>query len=209
MIKNILNRIKSRLNRPKRYSQLYTTINKIKPINILEVGTWNGRRAVEMIKEAQKHNKDVQYYGFDLFENMTDSIFKEEISKWPPTSQEVKKYILDNTGVEPNLFIGNTMETFPKYIDSLPIMDFIYIDGGHAIETVKNDWTYSEKLMDKNTAVIFDDYWPDRADEGGSKIIVDALDKNIYKIEILPIVDSFDNPEFGKLVIQFAKVTKN
>ncbi len=208
---SILKRIKRRLEQPKRYKQLFSEIRKIKAKNIMEVGTWNGNRAVQMIICAQEfvtNKPEIHYFGFDLFESMDKEIHKQEISKWPPTQLEVEEK-LEKTGATIHLYQGYTQETLPAQLAVLPKMDFIFIDGGHSFETVENDWNYSKQLMHEQTVVIFDDYWPNRADFGGSKRLVDSLNRNEYSVEIMPVTDRFNNVDFGKLVIQFAKVTKN
>ena len=43
--------------------------------------------------------------------------------------------------------------------------------------------------------------------DAGAKLIVDSIDRNKYHIDILPKIDSFDNADFGRLDISFAKVT--
>ena len=56
------------------------------------------------------------------------------------------------------------MKTLPEVSKNLPQMDFIYIDGGHSLETIKNDWDYTKNLMHKGTIVLFDDYWQNKID---------------------------------------------
>ena len=60
--------VKYYLSNTKRYAFLLNSIYKNKPKTILEVGVYNGNRAVEMIETAKIFNKDIMYYGFDLFE---------------------------------------------------------------------------------------------------------------------------------------------
>ena len=57
-------------NEPRRYEQLYSIIGDIEAAKIMEIGTWRGRRAKQMILEALRHNPpdQVAYVGFDLFE---------------------------------------------------------------------------------------------------------------------------------------------
>lgn len=188
---------------PSRYKNLYSTIKKIKPKSIVEVGTWNGKRAVKMIECAQKYN-DVTYYGFDLFEDLTQDKYIEELSKKPPTMDEVLE-LLNATGAVIKLYKGDTIETLKTASDQLINVDFVYIDGGHSVETIQNDWNSVEKLMHNETMVIFDDYWRNRTD-GGCKTVVDAIDKKKYKVEILPEINVFDNKDFGRLDISYARV---
>lgn len=193
-------------NIPYRYDQLFDLAREMTPSNIMEVGVWTGERAKKLISIASKH-KDaslVSYYGFDLFEIMDSDKFKKEVSKQPPKIDETREK-LSKTRANICLYKGDTVEVLPKVWESLPKMDLIFIDGGHSLETVKNDWIYSSKLMHEKTVVIFDDYWPERTD-AGAKPIVDSIDRSIYHVEILPISDHFKETQFGPLTIQFAKV---
>ena len=56
---------------PNRYKQLADLIRAYKPKTILETGTWNGGRAIEMALASFKHQDSVHYIGFDLFEDAT------------------------------------------------------------------------------------------------------------------------------------------
>ncbi len=174
----------------------------------MEIGTWEGTRALKMIQLAQKyHHKDkIEYYGFDLFESLTQDKFREEISKWPPSLSEAKQK-LEKTGASIHLFKGDTMQTLPNIIPSLPNMDFIFIDGGHSLKTIANDWEHTNKLMDKKTILIFDDYWLNR-DDAGAKVTVDGISRKLYKVKILPITDYFKKTNFGPLKIKLARVEK-
>lgn len=191
---------------PRRYHHLFDTIREIKAKHILEIGVWNGKRAVRMIQEARLASSQIKYFGFDLFEDLGVQRYQSELSKMPPTEAQVRSLLVD-TKAEIFLYKGNTLETLPKVVGSLPKMDFIFIDGGHSIETIANDWKYLQSCIDERTVVIFDDYWRNRED-AGCKSIVDAVDREKYNVEILPEIDVFDNSDFGRLEISFAKITK-
>jgi predicted O-methyltransferase YrrM len=192
----------------RRYKHLYEFVGKTKAKNIMEVGTWNGKRAISMIEEARKNQpiESIHYYGFDLFEELSDEEFKYELSKKPPFKAVVLAAI-EQTGATVHLYQGNTLKVMPEVVPSLPKMDFVFIDGGHSLDTIRNDWQNTKPVMDENTVVIFDDYWVNRED-GGCKPIVDKIDRDKYDVELLKTIDRFNNPDFGKLVIRFAKVTR-
>lgn len=191
---------------PRRYHHLFDEIRRIKAKSILEVGTWNGNRAVQMISAAQTcHQDKIKYVGFDLFEELSNDLYQLEISKRPPTKAEVlDKLAMYNADVL--LIQGNTLETLPAFVRSSETFDFIFIDGGHHVETIRSDWQSVSKLMHHGSVVIFDDYWRNDAHQS-AKPIVDAIDTNTYRVEILPEVDTFNNSDFGRLEISFAKVT--
>lgn len=178
----------------------------------MEVGTWNGERAMQMIEIARKfyHASEVEYYGFDIFELMRDETFVKEVSKKPPTMVEVEAK-LHRTGAQIHLFKGFTESTMPSVLPTLPKMDLVFIDGGHSIETITNDWKWTQFAMSENTVVVFDDYWSGewgKRKDAGCQSFIDSLDRTKFKVEILPIQDSFKK-EWGTLKINFATVVKH
>jgi len=192
-------------NNPRRYDFLFDVIRKNRSLNIMEIGVWNGTRAKQMIETALKNSPEVNYFGFDLFEELDSEKFSKEFSKQPPTMDFIMTMLKD-TGAHINLFKGDTTDVLPKTVPTLPMMDLIFIDGGHSYETIMNDWDYSKKLMHPGTVVVFDDYWVNRKDGAGA--VIQTIDRNLYDIEVLPTTDVFFNPNFGRLVIRFVKVTK-
>jgi hypothetical protein len=195
-----------KIRSPRRYKYLLKAIRENKARKIMEIGAWRGVRALEMIEEAGKNHspKKVEYYGFDLFELLDRKTSLKEFSTPPPSLHEIKSK-LEKTGAEIHLYRGYTKDTLPEVINELPVMDFIYIDGGHSIETIKNDWGYAQKVMDENTIVIFDDYW--NRDDAGCKKIIEGIDTDKFESKILPIQDKFKK-DWGTLKINFVKVTR-
>ena len=200
---------------PKRYKYLFKFIKKNKCKRIMEIGTWDGEHALQMIKEAQKFpGNEVEYYGFDLFELLDEKTSQKEFSKewsdskftrpWPSLRNVENK--LKKTGARIHLFQGNTKDTLPKVIRELPKMDFVFIDGGHDIETVENDWKYVQQVMSSNTIVIFDDYW--NREDGGCKKTIKKIDKAKFKVKVLPGKDKFKK-DWGILKTNFVKVQRN
>ena len=195
------------LRRPRRYDHLYRTIRAERPRHIMEIGTWNGERAVRMLKLASRFHPagEIHYYGFDLFEEMTPEKFDEEISKLPPTRAEVEAKIA-TTGANIHLHKGDTTLTMPPLMASLPKMDFVFLDGGHSVRTIASDWQCVEQAMHDRTVVIFDDYWEGN-DTEGAKAVVDAIDRARYDVEVLAPQDRFKR-EWGVLKINFARVVR-
>ena len=177
----------------------------------MEIGTWGGGRAFQMIELAQKyHDKnEVEYYGFDLFEMMNEEIFKKEFSKMPPSMEAVKRK-LESTGAKIQLFRGFTKDTMPKVISTLPTMDLVFIDGGHSIDTIENDWYYAQQVMGDNTIAIFDDYWSgdwENREDLGCRSLIEVLDEYKFDVKILPRQDKFKK-DWGVLKINFVQVRK-
>ena len=170
----------------KRYSNLLKIILKIKPKKLLEIGIYKGLRSLEMIKAAKSFNSEIKFYGFDMFEIFFDKkdILSNELSKKPMKMKIIKGLVQTHAKIK--LIRGNTSKTLHKFPKKNKI-DFIFIDGGHSVKTIKNDWSQSKKLMHKNTIVVFDDFYTGDKNlikKFGCNKIIESLSNN-YLVEYL------------------------
>lgn len=198
--------------RPKRYANLLKVINENKCRRIMEIGVFDGVHATQMISVAKIFHpaEQIEYFGFDLFELLTEEELKQEFAKRPPVFHEVQER-LEKTGANIHLYRGNTKATLPQLKNSLDPMDFIFIDGGHCIDTISSDWKSVKDLMTERTIVIFDDYFTNTEPEVkgiGCQTLIDSLDRNIYRVEILKPMDTFVH-EWGILEVNMVKVIRN
>lgn len=153
------------------------------PQTIVEIGTWSGTNAVRMIKQAKKYRKNVEYLGYDLFEEATETTDVEELNlKKHFTVDAVNNYIKNECpGVEVNLIKGNTRKTLKNVV-----ADFVYIDGGHSIETVDHDYN----AVKDSKVIIFDDYYIADKDKVCQDIELVGCNKCVSKIKgavVLPV----------------------
>tara|TARA_B100001063_G_scaffold87755_1_gene81627 strand:+ start:158 stop:790 length:633 start_codon:yes stop_codon:yes gene_type:complete len=148
-------------------------VAKKKPKFFLEVGVFHGvtaRNICELLYNI--HGKDFQYIGLDLFEendenkdevipntkfsNPLKTLFFRHIKKLDPYSingvSDLLKKFKDNV----HLIKGNSNKILTK-IDMSKI-DYVFLDGGHAYETVKNDLEACKEVVDTNGTVLCDDY---------------------------------------------------
>ena len=204
-ILSIIRILKYLLSKKKRYSNLLISILICKPKSILEVGVYNGKRALEMIHAAKVFNDKIQYYGFDLFEDFQKKILKKELSKTPHTIQSIKKKIYKYGSIK--LYKGFTKKTLPKFLKSKRLIDFIFIDGGHSIKTIENDWKYCSKLMNKKSIVIFDDYYIKKSKfliKFGSNKIYKKINSRKYLKTFLPFIDKIENMNYKQNIKMFS-----
>ena len=190
--------------RHRRYSCIIDEINKCHPSTILEVGTHRANTAIAMIKAAMQHKDDVYYYGFDLFDFLTEEMaIEEHHGKSFPNLVSAKFKLADYPHT---LIMGNTQKTLPKFKPDRPI-DFVFIDGGHSVETIQSDWNSIKQLMHKDTVVIFDDYY-ENTDETGCKSIFDSLsdEYSVEKISV-PFSIASEKRELGRYEISLVKVS--
>lgn len=66
--------------KPNRYQQIVQIMKKYKPASVIETGTWNGGRAIEMALTAFEYSNTFTYYGYDLFEDATVQTDFEEFN---------------------------------------------------------------------------------------------------------------------------------
>ncbi len=192
----------------KRYEQLKSQIVKMKSCTkIMEIGVHKGKSSLRMINAALKKNNNVNFYGFDIFEGMTPELHKNEMAKMPRSEKEIYNLLSETTGAKINLIKGNTSKTLPDFVETHLgfIFDFIFVDGGHSEETVLSDWENVQKLINDDTVIIFDDYVvaDKRGISWGCNPVVDNLDRAVWDINFLGVVDKF---EWGAL--QFVKVQR-
>ena len=93
------------------------------------------------------------------------------------------------------LFKGDSVETLPKEVKTLPKMDLIFIDGGHSYATAKSDWENSRFLMHNETAVFFHNY-----DFSGVKRVIDNISREEYQVKIIHPSSDYDSAFVKKKV---------
>jgi hypothetical protein len=149
---------------PKRYKQLADIVRFYKPSTIVETGTWNGGRAIEMALAAFENTDKVHYIGFDLFQDATEQSDEYEMNSKAHNMVEAVERRLDDFSYRMSrtekkftyeLHKGDSKKTVPACA-KLKEADFAYIDGGHSYETVKADW---ENIKEHVPVVVFDDYF--------------------------------------------------
>ena len=153
--------------------QFLSEIASKKPKNFLEIGVFHGvtaRNVCELLKSIHKDN--FKYIGLDLFdeskENMSEiipntkfknplkKIYFKYILKQDPYSIEAVSYLLKKFKNNIYLIKGNSNNLLKK-IDMSQI-DYVFLDGGHAYNTVKNDLSYSYPVLQNGGTILCDDY---------------------------------------------------
>ena len=181
LILTILRIIKYLISDTKRYSNILSIIFYYKPKSIAEIGVYRGVRSREMIQAAKIFNKNIEYFGFDLFEMINKKIQKKELSKIPYSKKDIQNKLSKHAKVK--LFKGYTKKTLDKLKNKK--VDLIFIDGGHRLSTIQNDWIKSKKFQKKNTIIIFDDYYLNNKkiikNYGCNQVINKISDKNYTK----------------------------
>ena len=181
-----------------------------KPKNFLEIGVFHGvtaRNVCELLHSI--HGNDFKYVGLDLFgesaENANEVIpntkfnnplkkmYFEYILKQDPYSVDAVTYLLKKFSKNIHLIKGNSNLLLKKM--DMSQIDYVFLDGGHAYETVKNDLNYSRAVLENKGTILCDDYNLSYA-PGVKQAIDEFVSINKFSIEIL-------------FNYRFAKIEKN
>ena len=179
--------------------QFLEEIASKKPKCFLEIGVFHGvtaRNVCELLYSI--HNLDFKYIGLDLFgesvenidqiipntefNNPLKKIYFEYILRQNPYSIEAVAFLLKKFEKNVHLIKGNSNKLLQK-IDMSKI-DYVFLDGGHAYETVKNDLYYSKAVLDNNGTILCDDYNLSYA-PGVKKAIDEFTADNNFNFEII------------------------
>jgi hypothetical protein len=158
-----------------RHDDLIDLIDFYMPRTLIEIGTYDGINAGRMLKAARKHHPNPSYIGYDLFEDATPEINDKEFNLKGTKSEEKARRSINKIcpGIDFKLIKGDTKQTLKH-----AVADFVFIDGGHSIETIAHDYN---ALKDSEVIVLDDYYEPDKQGlcpdiiKFGCNILVDSL----------------------------------
>ena len=194
---------------PTRYKQLADIIRHYKPKSIIETGTWNGGRAIEMALAAFENQDELEYKGFDLFEDATTKTDEEEFNvKAHNTKAAVIKRLQDFRAKmmeKKKVFTfsigkGNTRNILTKMS-----ADLVLIGGGNSYKTVLNDFN----KLKKSKIILFDHFFrkddneliPKEEYQGVNQVINKNSKSKEMKHIILPSSDKVLGGGFTHLCI--------
>ena len=172
-------------------------ILKKKPKKFLEIGVFHGvtaRNICELLDLI--HKGDFTYIGIDLFNekkeneiipnvnftNPLKKIYFKYILRKNPYTKEAVENLLAKFKSKINLIKGDTNEVLQTL--NLENIDYVFLDGGHDYETVKNDLSFCKKILDNNGTVLCDDYNLSYA-PGVKKAVDEFVNGNNYNCELL------------------------
>ena len=170
-----------------------------RPKNFLEIGVFHGVTARNVCELLQSiHGSDFKYVGLDLFgesaenakevipntkfNNPLKRIYFKYILRQDPYSIEAVAYLLKKFKNNIHLVKGNSNNLLKKM--DMSKIDYVFLDGGHAYETVKNDLYYSKAVLDNNGTILCDDYNLSYA-PGVKKAIDEFTADNNFNFEII------------------------
>jgi SAM-dependent methyltransferase len=148
-------------------------IEKKKPKTFLEIGVFHGVTARNICELLYKiHNNKFKYIGLDLFEkskenkneiipntnfsNPLKNIYFKYIKRLEPYTKEGVEDLLKKFKANIHLIKGNSNNIL-RHMDMSKI-DYVFLDGGHDYNTVKNDLINCSGVLSSGGTVLCDDY---------------------------------------------------
>tara|TARA_B100001063_G_scaffold211210_1_gene209381 strand:- start:49 stop:678 length:630 start_codon:yes stop_codon:yes gene_type:complete len=174
-------------------------VYKTKPKIFLEIGVFHGvtaRNVCELLYNI--HKNDFKYIGLDLFEKSKENdsevipntkfnnpfkkIYFQYLKRQDPYSLDAVNDLLKKFKSNVHLIKGNSNKIL-KQLDMTKV-DFVFLDGGHHYDTVKNDLENCTEVIKNNGVVLCDDYNLGSA-LGVKKAIDEYVLSNKYNCEIV------------------------
>ena len=178
---------------------LLSEVRKEQPKIFLEIGVFHGvtaRNVCELL--YQTHKNDFKYIGLDLFveneenknevipnntfNNPLKKIYFKYIKKQNPYSLEAVRDLLKKFEKNVHLIQGNSNKVLNKM--DMSKIDYVFLDGGHEYNTVKNDLDNCIEVIKKGGTVLCDDYNLGSA-PGVKRAIDEFVNKNQLNVDIL------------------------
>ncbi len=178
---------------------LLDEVRKERPKIFLEIGVFHGvtaRNICELLYRT--HNNDFKYIGLDLFaeneenknevipnntfNNPLKKIYFKYIKKQNPYSLEAVRDLLKKFEKNVHLIQGNSNKVLNKM--DMSKIDYVFLDGGHEYNTVKNDLDNCIEVIKKGGTVLCDDYNLGSA-PGVKEAIDEFVNKNQLNVDIL------------------------
>ena len=177
-------------------------IKEVKPKNFLKIGVFHGvtsRNVCEVLHTL--HGDNFKFTGIDLFlsdndrellkdeyiptttfSNPLKTIYYRFIIKSDPYNLESVNKLLNKFKKNVNIIRGNSNEVLKEI--NLDGIDYVFLDGGHKYETVRNDLENLTQIVNNNGTILCDDY--DLSYAPGVRKSIDeyVLSKN-YNLKIL------------------------
>ena len=153
---------------------LLSHISKVKPKNFLEIGIFHGvtsRNICELLHNL--HGNYFKFTGIDLFSNDNEisedeyipktkfsnplkTIYYRYITRLDPYSLQSVLKLLKKFEKNVNVIKGNSNKVLKEI--NLDKIDYVFLDGGHKYETVKNDLENLTQVIHNNCIILCDDY---------------------------------------------------
>jgi predicted O-methyltransferase YrrM len=133
------------------WEKVLIPIFKDKPINVIELGSFEGRSATWLLDNILTHPKA----SIDCVDNNTPDIVNDTLKiDW----KEIHNNLIYNLGLHINKARLHELSTTQYLKERNEPSDLIYVDAGHLAFEALTDAVLSNLLLKRGGIIIFDDY---------------------------------------------------
>jgi predicted O-methyltransferase YrrM len=130
---------------PHVYSLIYGLVREMNPQTLVEIGSCDGRSLIAIAQALEDNGaENAKIYVFDILEVGNETSLFENVEK-----SGLKRFI--------DITIGNSVETVPEKLKTIPMLDFTFIDGDHHYEFVSQDFENIYNHTNKGGLILLHD----------------------------------------------------
>lgn len=145
LIDEIVKEVNPHYSYPHIYNLLYGLVRQMNPQTLVEIGSGNGRSLLATTKALEDNESyNAKIYVFDILEVGNETSLFENVK-----NSGLSKYI--------DITIGDSINTIPEKLKTVPKLDFTFIDGDHHYEYVSKDFENIYRHTNKNGLILFHD----------------------------------------------------
>lgn len=170
------------------HAMWYKLINEYKPKSMLEIGVYRGQVISLWALVAKELNMTCEIHGISPFTSAGDEVsaYMSNINYYEDVINNFDHFSLSL----PMLHKGLSTDTEMIDVIKSKKWDFIYIDGSHDYDVVKNDFDVCSSMLSSNGIIILDDsafyngFKPpaySSVGHSGPSKLADEIDKDVFK----------------------------
>jgi hypothetical protein len=131
------------------------------PKNLLEIGTFTGLTTLHMALNSSPESK-VHTLDLSTLDSYPEEAIDPEDIKYISSAIKKNKYYTNTLSSHKIIaHEGNSLTySFRHFTEDDSKLDFIFIDGGHSYQVVKNDTEKSLKILKEDGILLWHDYTP-------------------------------------------------
>lgn len=175
---------------------LRTLVLNIAPVNVVEIGCFMGASTLWMASALQELRGTRQLHSIDLFHAHGPNDFTQTVLEKPLAYVQEKVNQSGFTDLV-NLHAGDSKILADQVGQTVPSIEFLFIDGDHTVEGCYADFMIMEKYVATGGYILLHDIFPEWCGWEGPRLLLDTVIKNNPRFEYIQLYISPLNFGYG------------
>ena len=141
---------------------------------VLEIGSWKGKSTWCIAQGLKKGIINC----IDPFNAAGEEGSKEIYEKTKGNISLLEQFQNNMKGISPEVTVITHKGYSSDFVNAIPNIDFLFIDGDHSIEGCRFDYENFENEVKVGGYLAFHDYYPDRPELGSTWVIQNLVKQN-------------------------------